>query len=164
MLDEQTLPSMAGQSGVAPLSELSLAVGQSFGETVDVAARRRSLRAARRAGMTLIEIMIVVVIMALVATGVGIAVLPQLEKAKIRQAEAAVATVRGAVEIYRGTNNAECATMSELLEDKTISKSTATTDPWDHDFQIECDGTEIMVRSAGPDGEFDTADDIPKVK
>ena len=25
-------------------------------------------------------------------------------------------------------------------------------------------GTEINVRSAGPDGEFDTADDIPKVK
>ncbi len=114
--------------------------------------------------MTLIEIMIVVVIMALVATGVGIAVLPQLQKAKIRQTESAVATVRSAVALYIATNNSDCPTMDQLIEDKAIDKSTATKDPWDHDFLIECDGTEISVKSAGPDGEFETEDDIPKKK
>lgn len=130
----------------------------------DLELRRAAIRRARRLGMTLIEIMIVVVIMALVATGVGIAVLPSLEKAKIRQTETAVQTVKSAVTMYMATNNAECATMTQLVEDKAIDKSTATKDPWDHDFQIECDGTDLTVRSAGPDGEFDTADDIPKVK
>jgi general secretion pathway protein G len=115
-------------------------------------------------GMTLIEIMIVVVIMALVATGVGIAVLPSLQKAKVQQTETAVQTVKSAVTMYIATNNSECATMDQLIEDKAIDKSTATKDPWDHEFQIECDGTDISVRSAGPDGEFDTVDDIPKVK
>jgi general secretion pathway protein G len=125
--------------------------------------RARALRRAlRRQGMTLIEIMIVVVIMALVATGVGIAVIPQLQKAKIRQAESAVATVRSAVQLYMATNNAECATMEQLLEDKAIDKATATKDSWDHEFKIECDGTEVTVASAGPDGEFETEDDIPK--
>jgi general secretion pathway protein G len=125
-------------------------------------ARRRAR--VRRQGMTLIEIMIVVVIMALVATGVGMAVLPQLEKAKIRQTETAVNTVRNAVQLYIATNNTDCANMQELLDDKQIDKSTATKDPWDHDFLIECDGTDITVKSAGPDGEMETADDIPKQK
>jgi general secretion pathway protein G len=118
------------------------------------------LRATRQAGMTLIEIMIVVVIMALVATGVGIAVIPQLQKAKIKQAESAVETVRSAVQLYMATNNAECATMPQLIEDKAIDKSKATTDPWDREYRIECDGTEVMVLSAGPDGQFETDDDI----
>jgi general secretion pathway protein G len=124
----------------------------------------RVARRARQLGMTLIEIMIVVVIMALVATGVGMAVLPQLERAKIRSTESAVNTVRNAVQLYIATNNTECATMQELIDDKQIDKSTATQDPWKHDFVIECDGTDITVRSAGPDGELETADDIPKKK
>ncbi|MET0340725.1 MAG: prepilin-type N-terminal cleavage/methylation domain-containing protein [Polyangiales bacterium] len=129
--------------------------------STDIETRARK-RALRQQGMTLIEIMIVVVIMALVATGVGIAVIPQLQKAKIRQAESAVATVRSAVQLYMATNNAECATMEQLLQDKAIDKATATKDSWDHDFKIECDGTEVTVASAGPDGEFETEDDIPK--
>jgi len=126
-------------------------------------ARARAAR-RRREAMTLIEIMIVVVIMALVATGVGVAVIPQLQKAKIKNAETAVATVRTAVQMYMATNNSDCASMEQLLEDKQIDKNTATKDPWDHDFKIDCDGTDINVHSAGPDGEFETEDDIPKTK
>lgn len=124
-------------------------------------ARRRRLG---RQGMTLIEIMIVVVIMALVATGVGLAVLPSLQKAKIQQTETAVQTVKSGVTMYIATNHSDCPTMDQLIETKTIDKSTATKDPWDHEFQIECEGSDISVRSAGPDGEFETADDIPKKK
>ena len=118
-------------------------------------------RKLRTQGMTLIEIMIVVVIMALVATGVGIAVVPQLQKAKKQQAESGVETVRTAVQLYIATNpRADCATMDQLIEDKAIDKNKATTDPWDHPYKIECDGDDIIVISAGPDGEFDTEDDI----
>ena len=124
------------------------------------AAFRRMSRRLARQGMTLIEIMIVVVIMALVATGVGIAVIPQLQKAKIKETESAVETVRSAVTLYVATNNAECATMDQLLEDKAIDKNRSTTDAWDNEFRIECDGTDINVTSAGPDGEFGTEDDI----
>lgn len=126
---------------------------------------RCARRALARRGMTLIEIMIVVVIMALVATGVGIAVIPQLNKAKISQTESAVATVRSAVQLYMATNNSsDCPTMQQLLEDKSIDKATKTKDSWDNDFRIECDGTEVTVTSAGPDKEFETEDDLPKQK
>ena len=33
-------------------------------------------------------------------------------------------------------------------------------DPWDNDYQFTCDGTAIEVISPGPDGEFDSPDDI----
>ena len=121
---------------------------------------RPSLRQLRRQGMTLIEIMIVVVIMALVATGVGIAVIPQLNKAKIQQARTGAQAIRTAVSLYVATNNTECATTEQLIEDKALDSSKSTNDPWDHEYRIECDGTEINVTSAGPDGEFGTEDDI----
>ena len=130
---------------------------------MDIARARAAKRALRRQAMTLIEIMIVVVIMALVATGVGIAVIPQLNKAKISQTESAVATVRSAVQLYMATNNAtECPTMQQLLDDKSIDKATKTKDSWESDFRIECEGTEVTVTSAGPDKEFETEDDLPK--
>ena len=50
--------------------------------------------------MTLIEIMVVMVIMALVATAAGFAILPQLQKAKIKQTSSdakAMASAVGAV-------------------------------------------------------------------
>jgi hypothetical protein len=87
-------------------------------------------------------------------------VLPQLERAKKQDTEAAVETVRAAVQLYIATNNAECATIDQLIEDKVLDRSKSTTDSWDRAFRIECDGTEISVTSAGPDGEFDTEDDI----
>jgi general secretion pathway protein G len=123
-------------------------------------ASRRTRRRTAREGMTLIEIMIVVVIMALIATGVGIAVIPQLQQAKIQETETGVETVRSAVTLHIATTNSECATIDQLIEGKQLDKNKATKDAWDRDFRIECDGTEINVTSSGPDGQFDTEDDI----
>jgi general secretion pathway protein G len=130
------------------------------GAASTTALSRRAHRARAQQGMTLIEIMIVVVIMALIATGVGIAVIPQLQRAKIQETETGVETVRSAVTLYIATNNAECATIDQLIENKQLDKNKATKDAWDRDFRIECDGTEINVTSSGPDGQFDTEDDI----
>ncbi|MET0287730.1 MAG: prepilin-type N-terminal cleavage/methylation domain-containing protein [Polyangiales bacterium] len=116
----------------------------------------------RRRGMTLIEIMIVVVIMALVATGVGMAVLPQLEKAKIRRTTSDVTAVRSAVELYRATSEESgCPTMRALIDGKLIDAHASTVDAWGHAFEISCESTDTRVRSAGPDGQLETADDIP---
>ncbi|MFT3928509.1 MAG: type II secretion system protein GspG [Myxococcales bacterium] len=119
-------------------------------------------RSRRRLGMTLIEIMIVVVIMALVTMGVAVAVVPAFEQAKLKQAESAVQTVKNAVTLYKITHSSECPSMTQLTEANVIQRSTATKDPWEHDFAIACDAQEISVRSAGPDGEFDTVDDVPR--
>ncbi len=118
-------------------------------------------RRAARSGMTLVEIMIVVIIMALIATAVGVAVLPALGRARVNQTRSDAQAVRSAVLLYLGQEpGADCPTMDELVEAGTIDRSRRTTDAWDHPFVIECDGDDILVRSNGPDGQPGTEDDV----
>ncbi|HEY8428331.1 MAG TPA: type II secretion system protein [Sandaracinaceae bacterium] len=128
---------------------------------LDLSTLRRHLRRRRRAGMTLVEIMIVVIIMALIATGVAVAVMPQLERAKIRDTQTGVAAVRGAAEMYLADSPGnDCPSVEDLVEGGFLNRNTRTTDAWDNEFSIECDGTDVIVTSAGPDGQMGTEDDI----
>ncbi len=113
--------------------------------------------------MTLIEIMIVVVIMALVATGVGMAVMPAFVRARIKTTEKAVQVVRSAVIAYQVERDDACPSVEELVAERFLDGQTASTDPWSHAFVIDCKDGDVMVRSAGPDGQLGTADDIPYV-
>jgi general secretion pathway protein G len=121
--------------------------------------RNRKLRNRRREGMTLIEIMVVMVIMALVATAAGFAILPQLRKAKIKQTSSDAKAIASASELYLSEHD-NCPTTQELLSDKIIDKNKNTKDGWGNEFQIECDADGVTVRSAGPDGQMGTEDDI----
>lgn len=122
----------------------------------NAAARRR-----RRRGMTLVEIMIVVIIMALIATAVGVAVLPQLRRAREDATRSDAQQVQSAAVLYLGQQpGADCPTVAELVEAGVIDRTRRTTDAWDHDFVIECDGDSIIVVSAGADGQMGSEDDI----
>lgn len=120
----------------------------------------RSERARRSRGMTLVEIMIVVVIMALMATAVGVAVLPRLKAARITQTRTDAQTVSSAAMQYLIDNPGEGCPTVEQLAGGYLSASTRLKDAWDNDFHIECSGDEVTVRSAGPDGNMGTEDDI----
>ncbi len=125
------------------------------------ALKRARLRAARkkRAGMTLIEIMIVMVIMALVAAGAGFAIIPQLNKAKVKQTITDAKAVASAAELYLSEND-DCPTVAKLVEERILDKKKKTKDAWDNDYTIECDEDGATVRSAGPDEQMGTDDDI----
>jgi general secretion pathway protein G len=110
--------------------------------------------------MTLVEIMIVVIIMALIATAVGIAVLPQFTKAKEKTAESDVQTIDSAVQLYIMHGGNDCPTVEDLLEDGSLEEGKNTVDPWNNDYVIECDGDNITVISSGADGQPGTEDDI----
>lgn len=70
-------------------------------------------------------------------------------------------TVAGAVEMYVAENPAgACPTIGQLYQEGFVNRSARTTDCRNRPFRIECDGTDITVRAAGPDGEHGTADDI----
>ena len=66
-------------------------------------ADRRSRR-ARRAGFTLVELMVVIVIIGLLATVVAINVLPSQDRAMVEKARADIAVLETAVETYRLDN------------------------------------------------------------
>jgi general secretion pathway protein G len=132
-------------------------------KSVRRARRRSAVRNASRfrlEGMTLVEIMIVVIIMALIATAVGVGVLPQLKKARIKQARTDCSTVQSAAVMWIAENPGRCPTMEQLKSDGQINRSTNTKDPWDHDYIIECESDDVVVSSAGPDGQTGSEDDI----
>lgn len=113
-------------------------------------ARRALRRRRRREGMTLIEIMIVVIIMAMIAAAVGMAVLPALERSRVRQARSDAMTVRSAAEMYLAEDaTADCPTVADLVEARVLNSAARTTDPWGNEFTITCDGTDISVTSDG---------------
>lgn len=124
--------------------------------------RARSLaKRARQEGMTLIEIMIVVIIMAMIATGVAVAVMPRYKSAQIKNAQVGVQAIRSALSLYLAENPGKCPTVEELKNDKYIDESRSVKDPWNQDFIIKCEaGDEPDVYSMGPDMQEGTEDDV----
>jgi type II secretory pathway pseudopilin PulG len=111
--------------------------------------------------MTLIEIMIVVIIMAMIATGVAVAVMPQLEKSRIKTAQTDVAAIRSAVQLYLAETPGKCPNVEDLKEERYLDKGKRTTDPWDKEFIISCpDGEDPDVYSMGPDMQEGSEDDV----
>jgi general secretion pathway protein G len=131
----------------------------------DRASRRgplmRHLRRAAEAGVTLTEVMIVVVILGLIAAGVGAAVLPRLNQAKIETTRTNAREIRRAAETWRGNNGGDtCPSAQMLLQSKAIDTGSKITDGWDQPFKILCEDDETIVFSSGPDKKEGTADDI----
>ncbi len=124
--------------------------------------RRRNRRyGAGQEGMTLIEIMIVVIIMAMIATGVAVAVMPQLEKAKVKQAKTDIGAIRTAVQLFLAENSSKCPSVEDLLAERYLDKGKKSKDPWERDFIINCpSGEDPEVLSVGKDGQEGTEDDV----
>jgi len=133
--------------------------GGAMPNTNDTRLRHRLAR-QRREGMTLIEIMIVITIIALIGGGVAVALLPQLNKAQIDSTKIDAGKLRSVVQLYVGQNPRECPTVEQLVSERYLDGSRRTADAWETPFEISCEDTEITVRSAGPDLEFNTEDDI----
>lgn len=117
-------------------------------------ARRR-----RQAGMTLIEITIVLLIIGTIAASVGFALLPQFEKAKVKATRTDAKKVTAAAEMWIAEHGG-CPSVSDLIEDKILNTKNRTMDAWDHDFSIECGDDGPVARSAGPDGQMGNDDDV----
>ncbi len=128
--------------------------------TIDTRARRRLARRRRREGFTLIEIMIVITIFAMMAGGVAVALLPQLEKARLKTTKTDAQGLRSAVMLYVADNPRGCPTIEDLVNERYLDATRRTTDAWDTPFQITCEDGDIAVVSAGPDLQFNTEDDI----
>ena len=128
--------------------------------TIDSRRRQRLARRKRREGFTLIEIMIVMIILATLATGVAVAVLPRLEDARIKSTKVDAQALRSAIMLYVADNPRGCPTVEDLVTERYLDGSKRTADAWDTEFQVTCEEGDIVVVSAGPDLQFNTEDDI----
>jgi general secretion pathway protein G len=112
-------------------------------------------------GVTLVEVMIVVAILALVAGGVAVVALPRLRDAQVSTATNGARTVRQAIQQWQAANNElGCPTISQLIQEKLLDRGSNTSDPWGGEYKASCDDDEVVVTSAGPDKKLGTVDDI----
>ena len=119
-------------------------------------SKRRLIR-----GVTLVEVLIVVAIVAMVAGGVTVFALPRYKEAQIRSAETWARTIRAAIQNWQAaTNETGCPTVSQLVQEKHLDPGTSTKDPWGQDFGLSCTEDEVFVSSPGPDKKKGTKDDI----
>src|SRR6478736_4663077 len=119
----------------------------------------QALRARR--GVTLVEVLIVVAIIAMVAGGVAVFALPKYKEAQIKNAETGARIVRTAIQQWQAANNeTSCPTMSQLVQEKQLDPGQTTKDSWNQDYTLTCTDDEVIVSSNGPDKKKGTKDDI----
>ncbi len=126
--------------------------------------RRTKLQRLRRAaarGVTLVEVLIVVAIMAVISGGVTLVAFPLYKKAKVDTGMVGCRTVKEAAELYQNLEGSAdvCPTVTDLVRSKKLDGS-KTDDPWGMPYRIDCSEGEIRVYSNGNDRKPGTPDDL----
>jgi general secretion pathway protein G len=128
-----------------------------------LSARIRMARRAAERGVTLVEVLIVVTIMALIAGGAVLVAFPQLREARVKTAITSAGAVRQAAQLYVEVDMAgatdRCPTVEDLVVAKKLERG-KTEDPWGRPFKINCVDGEIRAVSVGADGKEGTPDDV----
>ena len=130
-----------------------------------------------QAGMTLIEIMVVIAIVAGLAGIIGVSVFGQRDKANIESTAIQINNLMDALNLYKLDANRFPSTeqgLDALVEKPGIGKvpknyppegylDKLPKDAWGNDFEYASPGTHgnrVEIWSCGPDEECDTEDDV----
>jgi general secretion pathway protein G len=123
--------------------------------------RVKRIRRAAARGVTLVEVLIVVAIMAVISGGVTLVAFPLYKKAKVDTGMVGCRTVKQAAELYQNLDGSAdmCPTLQDLIRTKKLDGS-KTDDPWGKPYRIDCSEGEIRVWSDGNDRKAGTPDDL----
>ena len=112
-------------------------------------------------GMTLLEIMIVLVILGGLATILANTVQKRFAKSKVQQAKIQMAQIGSALDMYYTDCNSYPESLNSLLEassdcsnwgpDPYIKSARQLKDPWDNEFVYENRGGSYFLKSLGED-------------
>lgn len=126
-----------------------------FRETISHPARR---------GVTLVEVLVVVSILALVSGAVGLAVFHYKASAERKLAETDARSIRQAVRTATATGELQdCPSYDELRQRELVEGGSRGQDPWQRPYELRCpqdSPRNVVVTSAGPDRKLGTEDDI----
>lgn len=113
-------------------------------------------------GFTLIEILVVVVILGILASIVVVKVGGQTDKAKINATNTMIQSIKLAIGQYEMDNQKYPQSLSDLVKEEKhyLDQETVPVDSWGNEFKYYMKGDLVKVQSAGPDGVFDTPDDL----
>jgi general secretion pathway protein G len=126
-------------------------------QEVQVPAEPVRVRSALQRGMTLIEIMVVMVILGMIAGAVAVNVVKNLSDARVRQAQNDVRTISDCVDLYKIDKGRYPTSEEGLQALVTSGKCKANMkDPWSHDYVYLSPGQahsdSFDVKSYGADG------------
>jgi general secretion pathway protein G len=131
-------------------------------ETTAMKVRAARAKRALSRGVTLVEVLIVLAIMALIAGSATLLVFPKLAQARVKTAKLDGQTIRKAAEIHMNLDGHSegCPSVQDLVQTKKLEAG-KTTDPWGKPYKINCGDDDIRVISSGKDGKEGTPDDVP---
>ena len=122
---------------------------------------RHGLANAR--GMTLVEVLIVLTIMASIMGVVGVFVVGAIDRANVKEAQIEIKNLEGLCNSYMLSSTPRA--LPEQLEDLTKGPAPLTKnipkDPWGNDYLYnKVSNMEFTIMSAGADGKEGTEDDV----
>lgn len=132
----------------------------------------RPFKFVRQAGMSMIEIMIVISLIGILMAYIVRNVMDAAEKAKADQAKIGMNMLLQDLQRYRLDNNKYPTTeqgLNALLTNPggdvknwrgPYTEDNKVNDPWSNPFHYESDGRTIKITSGGSDGTVGTDDDI----
>jgi general secretion pathway protein G len=128
---------------------------------VNIKNRIRNVKKAAQRGVTLVEVLIVLAIMAIIAGGATALVFPRYKESQIKGAVLSAGVIKTSANAYLhlDSTTGACPSIKDLADAKQIDAK-KTDDPWGTPFKIQCDGDEITVTSAGRDRKEGTPDDV----
>lgn len=118
---------------------------------------------AGQRGMTIVELMIVMTIIASIMGVIGVYVFGALDKANIQQARIQINKTRGLVEQYYLSSSPRQFpnTLEDLAAGPTPIVKKVDKDPWGNDLVYKkISNREFEIYSVGPDGSEGTEDDV----
>jgi general secretion pathway protein G len=122
-------------------------------------------RNSKKAGFTLVELLLVVAILGVLATVAVMNLGGMGEEARIKATQSDIATIQGAVTTYEIRVGKYPSAIDDLAKEidgqKGLLDATALTDKWGTKYGYKNEGGGYFeIRSAGPDMQMNTADDI----
>jgi len=127
-------------------------------------AHAKQAKKFNRAGMTLIEIMIVITLMAALMAVIGVNVMGAQDRANVKMAEMDLQTFKHGCAQYKSFFRKYPNSLEDLINtpdgNPILEGDKVPQDPWGNDYFFEKTGNKIKVYSAGNDGLENTEDDI----
>jgi general secretion pathway protein G len=132
--------------------------------------RRKSINAGSNAGFTLVEVLLVVAILGILATVVVVNVAGKADASRKTATRTSIAGIQSAIQLYEMNTAKYPQSLQNLLTSGGEPNwsgpylqggSAALADSWGNVFAYSYKGSGLFeVRSAGPDGQMNTGDDL----